>query len=179
MLNIWKIFLKKAKKKIIDLFDLKSFAKDKDNSIIKVGLAAKLFPILNDSVLFIGLLNKENIDDIIFLDDKFNIQGMSLKLMKILNIENKNLFQENEIPFYVICRKFVNFYNIFLQRAKKNKNDTDKDLNEIEQKENNEKKDNEVNKNVELEYEINENVELEYEITARSSWPMLSGWRNL
>ena len=89
---------------------------------------------------------------------------MSLKLMKILNIENKNLFQENEIPFYVICRKFVNFYNIFLQRAKKNKNDTDKDLNEIEQKENNEKKDNEVNQNVELEYEINENVELEYEI---------------
>ena len=157
-------FFKKGQKKIIDLSDLKTFAKDKDNSIIKLGAAVKLFPILNDSVLFIGLLNKENIDDIIFLDDKFNIQGMSLKLMKILNIENKNLFQENEIPFYVICKKFVNFYNIFLQRAKKNKNDTDKDLNEIEQKENNEKKDNEVNQNVELEYEINENVELEYEI---------------
>ena len=40
---------------------------------------------------------KENIDDIILMDSKFNIQGMSLKLMKILNISNKNLFQEKNI----------------------------------------------------------------------------------
>ena len=55
---------------------------------------------------------------------------MSLKLMKILNIANKNLFQEKEIPFYVICKKFVNFYSIFLQRTKKEKN-TNKDKQDI------------------------------------------------
>ena len=154
-------YFKIGQKRIIDKSDFKAFAKDKENSIIKIGIAIKLFPILNDNVLFIGLINKENIDDIIFLDDKFNIQGMSLKLMKILNIGNKNLFQENEIPFYVICRKFVNFYSIFLQRVKKS-NESDKDIQDIDQKENkvnhNEKED--LHENI----EINENVELEYEI---------------
>ena len=154
-------YFKIGQKRVIDKSDFKAFAKDKENSIIKIGIAIKLFPILNDNVLFTGLVNKENIDDIIFLDDKFNIQGMSLKLMKILNIGNKNLFQENEIPFYVICRKFVNFYSIFLQRAKKEV-DVDKELQEIEQKENKEKNDHkeDIHENI----EINENVELEYEI---------------
>ena len=153
-------YFKIGKKAIIDKSDFKAFAKDKDNSIIKIGIAVKLFPILNDNVLFIGLINKENIDDIIFLDDKFNIQGMSMKLMKILNIGNKNLFQENDIPFYVICRKFVNFYSIFLQRAKKEL-DSDKELKELEQKEPKEKNEKEeLHENI----EINENVELEYEI---------------
>ena len=161
-------YFKIGQKTLIDKSDFKAFAKDKDNSIIKIGIAVKLFPILNDNVLFIGLINKENIDDIIFLDDKFNIQGMSLKLMKILNIDNKSLFQENEIPFYVICRKFVNFYSIFLQRAKKDL-DSDKELKEIEAKENKEKNENNNNINNNKEdihenIEINENVELEYEI---------------
>ena len=154
-------YFKIGQKKIIDKSDFKAFAKDKENSIIKIGIAIKLFPILNDNVLFIGLINKENIDDIIFLDDKFNIQGMSLKLMKILNIANKNLFQENEIPFYVICKKFVNFYSIFLQRAKK-EIETDKVLQEIEQKEN--KENNKEKEDIHENIEINENVELEYEI---------------
>ena len=152
-------YFKIGQKKVIDKSDLKVLAKDKDNSIIKIGVAVKLFPILNDNVLFAGLINKENIDDIIYLDDKFNIQGMSLKLMKILNIGNKNLFQEKEIPFYVICKKFVNFYNIFLQRAKK-EIDSDKDLQDLEQKEKEKDKKEDIHENI----EINENVELEYEI---------------
>ena len=164
-------YFKVGQKTIMDKSDIKTFAKDKDNSIIKVGIAVKLFPILNDNVLFVGLINKENIDDIIFLDDKFNIQGMSTKLMKILNIGNKNLFQENEIPFYVICKKFVNFYKIFLQKGKKDK-DADKDilLNELNDAQKNlELKDNKDNKEIEKDdihenIEINENVELEYEI---------------
>ena len=73
----------------------------------------KLFPILNENVFFVALIIKENIDDIIFLDSEFNIQGMSSKLMEILNINNQSLFQDNDIPFYVICKKFLNFYNIF------------------------------------------------------------------
>ena len=165
-----------GQKKLIDKSDFNSFGKDKDNSIIKIKLAIKLFPILNDNVFFVGLILKENIDDIIFLDEKFNIQGMSLKLMKILNINNKYLFQENEIPFYVICRKFVNFYNIFLQGKKKEdiiekqttinadeEDDSKEKEDENKQGDNIDAKDadkEEIHENI----EINENVELEYEI---------------
>ena len=70
-----------GEKRVLDNKDLKTFGKDKENSIIMVRLAIKLFPMLNDSVYFVGLVVKENIDDIIFIDSKFNIQGMSLKLM--------------------------------------------------------------------------------------------------
>ena len=167
-------YFQTGEKKLIDKNDFNSFAKDKHNSIIKIKLALKLFPVLNDNVLFVGLVNKENIDDIILMDSKFNIQGMSLKLMKILQIDNKTLFQTNEIPFYVICRKFVNFFNIFLQGNKKsevfgegklNYNDemAKKEEEEKNQKDNNGKNDNnrnDLNENI----EINENVELEYEI---------------
>jgi len=161
-----------GQKKIIDKNDFKTFGKDKDNSIIKLKLAIKLFPILNDDVLFAGLILKENIDDIIFLDDKYNIQGMSNKIMEILNIKNKNLFQDNEIPFYVICKKFVNFYNIFLQ-GKKKEDDTvhQTTINQIEKDDENKNenikdKKNEKNEKEELHENIviNENVELEYEI---------------
>ena len=174
-----------GEKKLIDKIDFFCFGKDKNNSIIKLKLAIKLFPILNDNVLFVGLILKENIDDIILMDSRFNIQGMSLKLMKILSIDNKLLFQNNEIPFYVICRKFVNFYNIFLQGKKKSETfgqEKPSFTEEISKKEEKEKKDNKNGKNkgdkkekkdkndntqkddLHENIEINENVELEYEI---------------
>ena len=162
-------YFKIGEKKLIDKSDFKSFGKDKNNSIIKIKLALKLFPVLNDRVYFVGLILKENIDDIILLDDKFNIQGMSLKLMKILNINNKNLFQENEIPFYVICRKFVNFYSIFFQGKKKG-DISEKQLFVVEEegakKDEENKDDNKKNEKEDIHenIEINENVELEYEI---------------
>jgi PAS domain S-box-containing protein len=112
-------YFKIGEKKFIDKSVFKSFGKEKNNCIIKIRIALKLFPILNDNIYFIALIVKENVDDIILLDDKFNIQGMSLKLMKILNINNKSAFQDNEIPFYVICKKFLNFYDIFLKGKKK------------------------------------------------------------
>ena len=143
-----------GEKKIIDKPDFKTFALDKNNSVMKLKLAIKLFPILNDKVYFVGMINKENIDDIILLDSKFNIQGMSLKLMKILNIGNNTLFQKNEIPFYVICRKFVNFYHIFFQSKKKGEL-SEKQLHFDEKKEREDLHENiEINENVELEYEI-------------------------
>ena len=174
-----------GEKKLIDKIDFFSFGKDKNNSIIKLKLAIKLFPILNDNVLFVGLILKENIDDIILMDSRFNIQGMSLKLMKILSIDNKLLFQNNEIPFYVICRKFVNFYNIFLQGKKKSEifgEEKPSFAEEISKKEEKVKKDSKNGKNKDSKkerkdknyntqkddlnenIEINENVELEYEI---------------
>ena len=173
-----------GEKRVLDNKDMKTFGKDKENSIIMIRLAIKLFPMLNDSVYFVGLIIKENIDDIIFMDSKFNIQGMSLKLMKILQIDNKLLFQDNEIPFYVICKKFVNFYKIFLRGKKQNKKDKKtrsssiiidetSSFNNI-QLENNQnensanegdptktaEKENDLHENI----EINENIELEYEI---------------
>ena len=163
-------YFKIGEKKIIDKSEFKSFGKDKNNSIIKIKLAIKLFPILNEKVYFVGLIIKENIDDIILLDNKFNIQGMSLKLMKILNINNRNLFQENEIPFYAICKKFINFHNIFL-KGKKKGDISERQLKIIEgedQKRIHEKREDENIKNEKEEIddnlEINENVELEYEI---------------
>ena len=162
-------YFKIGKKKLIDKHDFYTFGKDKNNSIIKIKLALKLFPILNNNIYFVGLISKENIDDIILLDDKYNIQGMSLKLMQILNINNESLFQKNDIPFYVICKKFVNFYSIFL-RGKKNENLTINDEEVSEHKDNdnlNEEK--KLHKDTEIEkihdnIEINENIELEYEI---------------
>ena len=174
-------YFQTGEKKLIDKTDFVCFAKDKNNSIIKIKLALKLFPVLNDSVLFVGLINRENIDDIILMDSKFNIQGISLKLMKILQIDNKTLFQTNEIPFYLICRKFVNFFNIFLKGnkksevfgeqkqsyneeiAKKEKEENKKNKGKKGPNEKNEKEEhnkNNINENI----EINENVELEYEI---------------
>ena len=164
----------------IDKNNLKTFAKDKDNAIIMLRIVKKLFPMLNENVYFIGIFSKENIDDIIYIDNKFNIQGMSMKLMKILNIDNKLLFQDNEIPFYVICKKFVNFYKIFLQGKKQNvkekvkkstsvlldSSSIDNNIGEDSSNKNNNndnsniEKENDIHENI----EINENIELEYEI---------------
>ena len=185
--NFMERYFKTGHKKLIDQRDFNTFAKDKDNSIILIKIIVKLFPILNDSVYFIGLIYKESIDDLIFIDNKFYIQGMSLKLMKILNIGNKMLFQENKIPFYAVCKKFVNFYKIFLQGQKQNLKGKDKkgsifvnideSLTESKIEDENEddntsiitkrkkilkknKNEEDIHENV----EINENMELEYEI---------------
>ena len=90
--------------------------------------------------------------------------------MKILNINNKSLFQENEIPFYVICRKFVNFYSIFFQGKKKGEI-SEKQVFAIEEedskgKEQEKKNENKTNEKEDIHdnIEINENIELEYEI---------------
>ena len=161
-------YFKVGEKKIIDKNDYKTYGKDKNNSIIKIKLAVKLFPILNENILFVGLILKENIDDIILMDEKFIIQGMSSKLMKILNIENKFLFHENEIPFYLICRKFINFYSIFLNKKSNEIQELNETLEDISLKKNKENKNENENENKEdgisQNIQINENVELEYEI---------------
>ena len=163
-----------GEKKIIDNDNFYSLGKDKDNNIIKIRLAIKLFPVLNKNIFFIGLIVKENIEDIIFMDENFNIQGMSSSLVKKFGINNY-IFQESEIPFYVICKKFVNFYNIFLHKTRKDeKNDENNDLinldfesqnNDDKAKINNlENKNDDNYRNNSDNLEINENIELEYEI---------------
>jgi len=174
--NFIERYFRTGAKKYIETNDFKTFAKDSNNFILQIKLGLKLLPILNYNVFFVGLIIKENIEDIILIDKDFIIQGMSSKLMKILNIENNFLFQDNNIPFYVICKKFVNFYNIFLKNKKNinNINELDKkattfinedkshlnNLKGFEGKEIEKKKSDEIHENI----EINENVELEYEI---------------
>ena len=163
-----------GEKIIIDKKCIQTFGIDKDSYIIMLKIAIKLFPILNENLFFIGIFTKENVDDIIYIDDKFEIQGMSMKLMKNLKINNNLLFQDNDIPFYVICKQFINFYKIVLQKQKTNYSiDKEKknsmsinsylleNLNEsFNKKETLNSENNELNENI----EINENIELEYEI---------------
>jgi len=163
-------------KKYMETRDFKTFGKDKNNCIIQIKLALKLLPVLNYNVFFVRLIIKENINDIILIDENYNIQGMSSKLTKILNIDNIYLFQDNNIPFYVICKKFINFYNIFIRNkkkeneiAKKMSNNSEKEkMNEIQKYEDKEMvtKIEEVDREEDMHenLEINENVELEFEI---------------
>ena len=59
--------------------------------------------MLNDSVFFFGfLIIKENIDDLIFLDQYFNVQSMSSKLLKKLKCDNKVLFKIMKCHFMKI-----------------------------------------------------------------------------
>ena len=164
-------YFKIGEKKIIDNNNFFSFGKDKNNNIIKVKLMIKLFPILNKNVYFVGLIVKENIDDLIFMDNKFNIQGMSYSLIERFGI-NSNIFKENEIPFYVICKKFLNFYAMFLDKSKNEENNILNDLNDAKGDGSHTKEPNNLdnkkrgtdNKNIVENLEINENIELEYEI---------------
>ncbi len=162
-----------GEKIIIDTKEYFSFAKDKNNSIIFIRLYVKLFPVLNNSVFFIGMILPEKIDDLIFIDSNFIIQGMSKKIQERLKLKNKMFFNDNDIPFYMICKNFVNFYKIFM---KGNKQQISDDNNNNEQSDSiilsqtiiydkdelcieDEEKENQENN-----IEINENIELEYEI---------------
>ena len=82
-----------------------------------------------------------------------------------LNIDNQNLFVENDIPFYMICKNFINFYKTFM----KGKNDikinyVESDVESESELNNSDEEENENINNVVNNIEINENIELEYEI---------------
>ena len=168
-----------GEKTIIDNKDFKTYAKDKNNSIMLIKKCVKLFPILNNNVFFVAMIQREKINDIIFINDKFIIEGISSMLKKkfMLN-DNNNVFVNNKIPFYVICKKFINFYKIFILKNSSSKEKNDKDSSDNIHLTPNEsgkdivfKKSSKsvlpidkhkvyVNDNI----EINENIELEYEI---------------
>ena len=46
-----------------------------------------------------------------------------------VELENKDIFTSCDIPFYVICKKFLNFYKMFLKGERNNKNKKNKKLN--------------------------------------------------
>ena len=170
-------FYEVGEKKFLDVKGRKIFALDRKNAMMLMDKNVKIFPVLNHNILYIGLLIHEKVDDIILLDSKFNIQGMSQKLFNKFKIVNQNIFNENNIPFYAICKQFINFYKIFLKGNKKKISPLTTTINNtssqiISDKEsfedylmNEKEKEKEIieqekNENI----EINENIELEYEI---------------
>ena len=167
-------YFSKGSNKYVEKQDFKTFGKDKYNSIIQINLGLKLFPVLNQNVFMTAIILKESMDDMIILDKDFNIQGMSQKLTKIFNLKENTFFQRNQIPFYAFCKKFINFYNMFLKN-KKNEDNQDfeqgfdlenkakgKDLapESPKAKDKEKSKTNEIHENI----EVNENIELEFEI---------------
>ena len=76
-------FINIGEKTMICSKEYSTFGKDKNNSIIFNKLYFKIFPILNNNVYFIGMFISEKLDDLIFIDSNFIIQGMSKKF-KIL-----------------------------------------------------------------------------------------------
>ena len=167
-----KNYINKCEKKVINTKSFFSYGKDSENSLILLRMSIKIYPVLNDSLIFIGMAQSEKVDDLIFIDNNFIIQGMSKKLKENLNLESKGLFADNDIPFYMICKNFINFYKTFMNVNKKSSSKKEESLikkeiqfiedeSEIENKEDEKEKNNKNNDN---NIEINENIELEYEI---------------
>jgi len=164
-----------GEKKIIDKAAYKIYALDSSNSIIQLQKYLKIYPILNENIHYIAMLTLDKVDDIIILNQNFMIQGISHKLKEQFNINNKNLFIYNDIPFYMICKNFINFYKIFFKENKKLRNTIllSHRKSVIEEEEENQLLLNE-NLNINMEnisntefcenIEINENMEIEYEI---------------
>ena len=177
-------FMKKhieiGEKKVVDK-TFRTYAKDKNNSLIVINLSIKLFPILGENIFFCAMMTREEIEDIILLDFDYNIQAMSEKLYNIFGIKSE-LFQDIDIPFWMICKEFIRHYQTFMMNNSKVKNINIKKRNKNEgfttqvSKENIDlKKSNISNDDVskeekklevtELDFEINENAEVEWEIS--------------
>ena len=161
------------KNKIINNKELVTYANDRENNLIKIKIFLKIFPLFEDGLNFIAMIFPEKIDDLILIDKNFNINGMSKSLKNRLNFKNNDDFFINyEIPFYIICKNFINFYYTFMKGNKINKFkkiDEKKEDSEMNYSEN----DIEINDDIldDEEYEIRntnieitENYELEYEI---------------
>jgi PAS domain S-box-containing protein len=146
-----------GEKRIVDK-KFHAYAKDKENTLIPVGLCSKLFPMLSDNIFYCALILKENADDVILLDTNYNIQGMSKRLLQKFDIECKSIFFQIDFPFYIICKDFVEFFSTYIKPRKTNINNTIAIL-----MDDNEKKCDEeiIEKNLNM---INENLELEYEL---------------
>ena len=172
--KLMKNYFEIGEKKIINLKEYKTFGLDRYNHLLVIKKSIKIFPLLNNNLNYIGMIYPEKIDDMIFVDNNFNIQGMSTKLSDALQLYNNNLFIDYDIPFYVICKQFLNFYKIFLKGNKKNvtiktvqtinhslNNDSSESFDENEKEETERLS---TNENIIDNIEINENIELEYEI---------------
>ena len=65
------------------------------------------------------MLIPEKTYDLILIDHNFIIQGMSKRLREKIQINNQKLFDEHEIPFYMLCKNFIHFYKVFMKGNRK------------------------------------------------------------
>ena len=158
-----KEYIQIGKKYLLNYKSHHSFGKDKNNSIILIKINLKIFPVLNPSVFFLSMIIPEKVDDLIFIDSNFIIQGMSKKLTEKFQISNKYFFMNYNIPFYMICKNFIHFFKTFMQDKKDNKENDSYDFNLSDQESEIDSSINEIKKK-DINIEINENIELEYEI---------------
>ena len=179
-----KKYIEIGEKKVVDK-TFRTYAKDKDNSLIVINLSIKLFPILGENIFFCAMMTREEIEDIILLDGEYNIQIMSRKLYDIFGL-NSELFQDVDIPFWMICREFIRHFQTFMMNNSKVKNfsqkknmknnnnnegyvaqNKDKNVDGKSEISNDAHSKDENNKMevTELDFEINENAEVEWEMT--------------
>ena len=177
-----------GEKRIIDK-TFRTYAKDKNNALIVIDLSVKLFPMLNESMFYCAMVRKENLDDVILLDQEYNIQGMSGKLYNLLKL-NAGIFQDCDVPFWMICREFIHHYQTFMINnplvknfnPKKNNDNTNqyklKSQNTLNYNDNDSQISNKTNNSLnyldenknenegaELDFEINENADVQWEVT--------------
>ena len=169
-----------GEKRVVDK-TLRTFAKDKFNNLLVLNISLKLFPILSDSTFFCAMITKENLDDVILLDQEYNIQGMTGKLYNLFKL-NQNIFQDCDVPFWMICKEFIHHYQTFMVNnplikynyGKKNDNSLGKSFvksgisttEESTQPLSSQKTNiNNPQNSTELEFEINENADVQWEIT--------------
>ena len=179
-----------GEKRVIDK-TFRTYGKDKYNALIILNLSIKLFPILGDNLFFCAMMTKEDIEDVILLDSEYNIQAMSGKLYNLFKL-NSQIFQDVDVPFWMICKEFIRHYQTFMMNNSKVQNFSVRDfklkkllsknlrnegystqLNEkgeskdedlTQRSDDNISKDGKQIEVTELDFEINENAEVEWEI---------------
>ena len=115
-------YYESGEKKLIDKVNRVSFGKDRNDNVFEMKIMLKIFPILNKNLFFVAMLNKEKSDNIILTDEMFNIVSMSAKLYMKFGMYLKNVFAKYEIPFFVLCKKFVHFYKGLMKVKNKKHN---------------------------------------------------------
>ena len=116
--NYMNNFYNIGEKKIIDKKELTVIGLNKNKNLLLLKKIIKIFPMINHSVFYIGIFTLEPINDLILIDSNFDIQGMSKYLMDRLEFYNQHFFQEINIPFYLICKNFLNYYKYFIKEKK-------------------------------------------------------------
>ena len=117
--KMMRYFFTIGEKNIINKGQYDTFALDNSKRIIHIKKNLKIFPMINNNLFYIALINANTNDDLIILNSNFIIQGMSSKLMDFFEIDNDELFIKNDIPFYLICKNFISFYRTFFKGKKK------------------------------------------------------------
>ena len=119
-------FYESGEKKLIDKVNRVSFGKDRNDNVFEMKLMLKIFPILHGNLFFVAMVSKEKSENIILTDEMFNIVSMSAKLYAKFGAYLKSVVGKYEVPFFVLCKKFVHFYKGLIKVKHKKQNNFSK-----------------------------------------------------